>query len=91
MSIVTVHTFRTSDSNIMFAIEFLLYHTGPRFGKLPIMFESWWPPFVMARRTCRPFQMFCNMLAFWITDMVDRESNSIQFGSIPPMLVHEPS
>ena len=63
-SIVTVHTFLTSASDKMLAMEASLNQTSPRFGKSPIMFESWKLPFVMARRTCGLWRTLLSMFRF---------------------------
>ena len=85
VSIVTRQIFRTSAKDKMLAIEFSLNHTVPRFGKSPTMLESWCPPFVRARRTCSLGRMFVNMSRFLKTEMVDCESNRIQFRSSPAL------
>jgi hypothetical protein len=45
------------------------------------------PPLVMARRTLSLLRTLCNIEAFLNTDIVDCESNKIQFGSIPDSLL----
>ena len=85
VSIVMRHTFLTSASDRMLAMDALLYHMGPKFGKSPIISESWWPPFVNARSTCGLRRMLESIAAFLKTEIVDCESNTIQFGSMPAL------
>ena len=83
VSMDTLHTLRTLASKKMLAMESGLYHTcGPRFGKSPIMLESWCPPFVSVRSTCGLLLRFCNICGFLNTEIVDCESKSIQLRSI---------
>ena len=79
--------FWTWASARMLVMDLGLYHTGPRVGKLPIMWESWYPPLVNAQKGCALGQVFFNMLAFLNTEMVDCESSRIQLALIPVLLL----
>ena len=81
VSMVTLHALLTSDSDrILARMEALLYQNGPRLGKLPITWESWCQPFMMARRTCGPGCSFRSISLLQNTEIVDCESKSFQFG-----------
>ena len=74
-------TFLTSERERMLAIDFGLYHTGPRFGKSPIRVDSWWPPLVIARRVWPLGRIFVNIDGLLKTEIVDWESRRIHCGS----------
>ena len=69
-SMVTRHTWLTSDNDRMLAMECGLNHTSPRLGKSPTWVESWWPPLVIARRVRPLSRMLVIILGLLNTDIV---------------------